>query len=588
MPHASTWHSRLAPWLSGLVIVAALAALYFRFILRPEEFFIGDLVSYYQPMRQYVSGCLGEGKLPMWTTALFAGTPQIADAQLAIFYPPTWLHLWVSFPLSELILLLGHLFLGGIGVLFLARRLGLGRASALFAALGYSLSGFFVSHLVHPNFVHSAAWIPWLLGLLHGVVAGPQGAARRASEVALAAAATAGCLLAGGVQIAYLGLGMAAVMALVWVIATPDLDHRSRLLRGAAAVGALSLGVGLAAVQLLPTAELAPLSIRAEGVTLELARSYRLAARQGLGLVVPFPFGLAERTPVVWSQPFHESFGYFGVSALPLALTALFGFGIFGSQGQPLGVRAWRLGLPRLVLGAIALCGLFAAMGPEAPVDVHRWLFELLPGFDRFRAPGRLLFLVLTPTILLAAFGLQDLLGGDENLRARARRLHLGFSLLMVGVACSVGLLASGAGGPMPEATAELARRSALGSACVVLAVVALVRGGARWRVARAWVGAGVVAIHLLDLVTVGRAVVAARQLPDGVDPGRLAHRPPPEAEADPGRAHHDHRVLYQPDSCFMLQNAGLLHGYDNLRTYSPGWLRRTYDLSHLADQGRF
>lgn len=579
MPKA-TLLRRAAPWLAALTLTAGLAGIYGRYVVRPSELFVGDLVSFYQPMRHDTARCLASGRLPLWTPAIFAGTPQIADAQLAVFYPPTLLHLALPFPLAELVALLLHLALGGLGMLWLARRLDLGWAPALLAGLGYAGSGFFVTHLVHPNFVHSAAWVPMLLALVHGLVAAPPGTGPRPRWAAGAAVITALTLLAGGLQVAYYGLGIATVMGLAWGLAHPGLRRRERLGRLVAVAGALALGGVLAAIQLLPTSEFAALSIRADGVTLELARSYRMAARQSLHLVVPFPFGLAERTPVLWSQPFHESFGYFGVAAVPLALTAL-----AMPCARPF---HWRGALPRWLLGGLALVALLAAMGPEAPVDLHRWLFRWLPGFDRFRAPGRLLFVTLTAAVILAAHGLGDLLEGDVARRARARTLHLAFTLLALGVALSVWLLASGATGPLPQATAALAQRSALGAALVAFAAWVLSAGGERLRVAPAWIGAGLVAVHLVDLLTVGRALVGARQVPPGTDVARRAHRPPPEVQADPRRASHPRRVLYRPDSYYMLQNAGLLHGYDNLRSYSPVMLRRTYDLLHLADRGRF
>lgn len=590
---------RLAPWLAALVIFGALGAIYARYLARPHEFFVGDLVSYYQPMRAYTAECLAAGSLPRWTSAIFAGTPQIADAQLAVFYPVTWIHLAVPFPLSELLALLFHLALGGLGMLWLVRRLGLGLAPGLMAALGYGGSGFFISHMVHPNFVHSAAWVPWLLGLLHGLVTRPASLGTRAREVAGVALLTALCLLAGGTQLSYLGLGLAAVLTLGWLVTGSAKGWKEHLAWGALAGAAVLVGILLSAVQLLPSAELASLSVRAEGVTLEVAQSYRMAARQGLALVVPFPYGLANETPVLWSQPFHESFGYFGVLAIPLALTALFaraGATGTGDKSRPptpsehtqAAGRILRLGFGRWLLGATAFLALLAAMGPEAPVNVHRFLFEHLPGFDRFRAPGRLLFVVLTCTLLLAAHGLGDILGEDPLRAAAARRLHFAFTLLVCGVALSVALFASGDRGGLPPATAALARRSALFAAAVALAAWILLGGGHRRRVPAAWVGAGVVALHLLDLVTVGRALVGAWRVPDGVDLARLAHRPPPQVGADPGQSNREHRVTFRPDSYFMLQNAGLLFGYDNLRSYSPVMLRRTYDLLHLADRGRF
>ena len=562
---------RLSAPLSGLILAGAVLFLYGRFVRHPDAYFVGDLVSYYQPVRHYYAQCLTAGELPLWTPALFAGTPMIADAQLGAFYPPTLIHLGVGFPLAELVEFLAHVILGGLGMLWLSRRLGLRTAPALFAALGFALSGFFAAHLMHPNFIYSAAWLPWLLGALHAVVhrGGPRTLAWAALFVGLS-------VLAGGLQLVYYGFAFALILATVWALTAADLDHRTRLVRLAAVGGAFALGMALCAVQLLPTGEFAGLSIRAHGVTLDVARSYRLPARQALHLIVPYLFGLQGRTPWVAGQDFYEAFGYFGVLCLPLAVAAL-------RRRDSLAVAA-----PRWALAAVALLSLVAATGPEGIVDLHHWLFRLAPGFDRFRAPGRLLYLVQTAGVLLAATGLQDLLSTKPDRAAAARTgFTAGTLVVLGGIAASV-LFTAGAPAALPKATAALARQSALGATAVVLGAFLLVAGGSRLRVRGTGVAAGLVALHALDLLVVGRLFVGATAPPAGTDVARLAHRPPPAIDANPRTAHHDQRVLYAPGSFFMLQNAGLLHGYDNLRSYSPVMLRRTYDLLYLADHGTF
>ena len=96
------------------------------------------------------------------------------------------------------------------------------------------------------------------------------------------------------------------------------------------------------------------------------------------------------------------------------------------------------------------------------------------------------------------------------------------------------------------------------------------------------------VSLLALDLGLAGRPLAASLRPPPGTDLARRAHRPPPAIHASLGHPARRYRVLYTPDSYFMLQNAGLLHGYDNLRAYSPVLLRRTWDLLSLADHGHF
>lgn len=560
-------HERRAALLVGTLIVGAVLVLYGRFLARPADFFIGDLVSLFQPLRHQYAAAVSGGELPLWSSAIFAGTPIFADPQAATFYPGTAMHLALGYPLAELLAFLLHLVLGGWGMVWLCRKLGLGWAPAALAGLSYCCSGYFVTHLVHPNFIHTAAWIPWALGGLRRVVDTGQ-----ARWVALGAVTVGLSLLAGGLQLAYYGLGAALVLAVAWAAAESSLSPKQRLVRCGLAAGALGLGLALAAIQLIPTAEFSAQSVRADGVTLELARSYRLPARGVLQLFVPYMYGLPGKTPYVGGQSFYEAFGYLGVAAVPLALTAL-----------------GRLRVERLALAGLVLLAVWAAAGPEAPVDLHRGLYAVLPGFDRFRAHGRLLYLAVLGLSILAAYGLHDLLHGGAAVQKRAARLWLGFTLLALGVAGTVWLGASGQPGLIPPAAARLARTSAVVASGVLLGCWAAWTLGRRAGLGAGWLAAGVIAIHLLDLLATGRTLVAHRHPPAGVDTRRRAHRLPAAVQASARTgAGEGHRVLFAPDTYYMLQNLGMVQGFDNLRAYGPMMLRQTYDLLHHADRGRF
>ncbi len=558
---------RRAALIVGALIGGAVLVLYGRFLVRPADFFIGDLVNLFGPLRHQWAAAVSSGELPLWSSAIFAGTPVFSDPQAATFYPGTSVHLAMDYPLAELVAFLMHLILGGWGVVWLCRKLGLGWAPAAMAGLSYCCSGYFITHLVHPSFIHTAAWIPWAMGALRQVVD-----TGRARWVALGAVAVGLSLLAGGLQLAYYGLGAALVLAGGWAAAEPTLAPKQRLARFGLVAVTVGLGLALASIQLLPTAEFSAHSVRAHGVTLDLARSYRLPARGVLQLFVPYMYGLPGKTPYVGGQNFFEAFGYVGVAALPLALAAL-----------------GRLRIERLVLAGLVLLALWAAVGPEAPWDLHRSLYTALPGFDRFRAHGRLLYLVVLGVSLLAAYGLQDLLHGPEADQQRASRLWLGFTLLALGVAGAAWLGATGQPGLVPKLAAHLARTSAVVAAGVVLGVWAVWTLGRRASLGTTWLAAGIIAIHLMDLLATGRTLVAHRHPPAGVDTHRRAHRLPAVVQAGARTGGPEgHRVLFAPSTYYMLQNLGMVQDFDNLRAYGPMMLRRTYDLLHHADRGRF
>ncbi|HEX2325112.1 MAG TPA: hypothetical protein VHQ00_06910, partial [Chloroflexota bacterium] len=145
------------------------------------------------------------------------------------------------------------------------------------------------------------------------------------------------------------------------------------------AVGAVALnGVLLAAAQLLPALELSRSSYRQGGIPLP----------EAIGLAVERTYILESLLPTFWSLPSQEVTGYVGVVALPLALVAF----VLSPARRTV-----------LLLGGLALLGVTLALGAYTPL--YAVLYEVVPLFDSFRAPGRWLLVSSFALAGLAAHG---------------------------------------------------------------------------------------------------------------------------------------------------------------------------------------
>jgi hypothetical protein len=174
----------------------------------------------------------------------------------------------------------------------------------------------------------------------------------------------------------------------------PPLLGFGDLLRLAKALGrnllvyalSVSVGLALAAVQLLPSYELSRLSVRSGGLPYREAVSFSL--RLHLILYSLLPTFREDLSQVFGGESFSEYVGYVGVLALFLALV--------GVLGQ------WRRGrtLFFVFLGAL---GLFLALGLANPA--YFLFYKLVPGFSLFRAPARWLYLYTTAVAVLAGLG---------------------------------------------------------------------------------------------------------------------------------------------------------------------------------------
>jgi hypothetical protein len=223
--------------------------------------------------------------------------------------------------------------------------------------------------------------------------------------------------VAAGLFVAYRAVGSAD--PLQWVqrpsLARFGASALKLAIHGMLGVGILALigfvGVGIAAVQLLPLLEMGHETYRGSGLDPAAASVNSVWWGDLATLVLPRMYDTARGGYwglwVKW-----ETVLYVGVA--PLALAAL---GLMLGRGRH---RAFFAGL-----GAL---GLWLAFGPNAPVP--GWtILQSLPGFEVLRSPGRFSLLFVLAVAVLAAYGV-DWLAARRVSQARA-----GVAVLAAGAA---------------------------------------------------------------------------------------------------------------------------------------------------------
>ncbi|MBM3135855.1 MAG: YfhO family protein, partial [Chloroflexi bacterium] len=380
-----------------LLAIVALAALtllfYWRMVGTNQILTSYDTFTYFYPYRAYAANALAQGRLPLWLPDLFLGVPFLANIQTAVFYPLNLLFWVFSTPQALAASVVGHVFLAGAFTYAFARlSVGLGRFGAFLAAVVFMFGGFLAVQAGHVNQLNASAWLPLLLLTFDLAYR------RRSLAWGLGAGLVlAMVLLAGHTQEAYMTLVALGLFAL-WRALTAGPAPRGRWLRLRVAAGLLILvllvGLGLAAVQLLPTAELSLLSVRGGGMSYREATSFSLDPRLGLVALLP---GFSEQPPS------SEYVGYVGIVALGLALAAV--------------VRRWRE--PAVVFFALlAGLGLFLALGRWNPF--YYLAYHLVPGFQLFRVPARWLYLYTFGAAMLVGLGVENLSPGPSPARGGA------------------------------------------------------------------------------------------------------------------------------------------------------------------------
>lgn len=144
------------------------------FLLVFREFFFTNRVFYERdstvvevPVKKLTVQLLKEGNFALWTDAHGNGQPFMANPKNAVFYPTTWLYLFLplftAFKLHYLI----HALLGWLGLCVLCKSYSLSRKASFLGASLFAFSGMYLSSFEFYNHIAALAWMPWVLWLLH-------------------------------------------------------------------------------------------------------------------------------------------------------------------------------------------------------------------------------------------------------------------------------------------------------------------------------------------------------------------------------------------------------------------------------------
>ena len=611
---SAAWWRRWLPDLLALGLLTLATAGFFWRILFAGAWMPaggGDLAALLYPTYHFAAQSLKSGIFPLWNPYLWGGAPFAADIQSGLFYPVNLIY----FRLAPEVLYRGlmglavfHFWLAGLGMFLYLRRFLAGSSilPPLGGALAFMFSDYFIVHFGNLNLVAQAAWLPLIFLFYHRSLAERRLGPAVWAGLCLAMAATAGH--AQPLMLIGLGLGWDLLVELglafadVW--ATQD-AHSGRKglvvgqwLRAAwpplsTLVVMLGIGLGVAAIALVPAYEMTRHTLRAD-YSYAQASAYSLAPAQLAGLLVPSFFG---RDPATyWGAWDRVEVGYVGVLTLLLAALALL---------VPRRVaRPWRsqIGPEERASGfavggtyryaSLAAFGLLLAMGGYAAL--HGWLYALVPGLGSMRAPARAVFLMDFALAALAGLGL-DILMHDQgkSVRRALRRLLRASAWVIAALALVAIPLAFYAIITSQDKDPAIFRRVSAATSGLVfftallVACVGLFYLRQRGRLRPVLVGALAVGLLFFDLASLGSSVDVGYDDPtrNFDHPGILGF-----LQADPGVYRIDSRTdvwhVWQPNTPLLgrifdvggLTNPLTLADYDRYWRSIPSRSSRLYD----------
>jgi len=393
--------------IAAIVLALSLMLIFWRYLftsslIYPVSELGSDLNREVVPLARYIVQTIQQGNpLPLWRTYHLSGAPIAGHPVAPIFYPPTWICLFLPLPLALNLLVVGHLWWAGLGTfVFMKDVFKLHWHSCLIAALVFALAPRWVALISggHWQSIMALAWWPWACWVFARFWQTKRPVWGLTLGVCLAAQAltdgrylfiTLACL-----AIATLSfyrwktkLNWSVLSATLWVIA-----------------GVICLG--LAAVQTLPFLELLPYSTRSSLTEVE-ANAFSLPIYLTAGVLFPLKL------------KFPEWYLYTGVSVIMLSIWSL------AKKPARQEMVAWM---------AIGI-GLLLSLGDNSPL--YTALLQWVPGFGLFRIPSRWWLLSVSGLAVLSGWAVEKWLcfrsEGSRGERGRFLLLVMGTIYIVVG-----------------------------------------------------------------------------------------------------------------------------------------------------------
>lgn len=414
---------------------------------------LDDLVLENYPWKNFILESLRAGELPLWNPYILAGQPFLAAGQNAALYPFGIIFLIMPLTQAYGVFTALHFWLAATSMYFLARVFRLSPFASAVSGIIYAFSGFMVVSIVFPMIVSAAAWLPAILAMVElslreenkrRLADATYSPAREILFALLASILLGMQFLAGHVEVSYYILMVLGYFAL-WRTIAMSVNWSSRrvdwrqLVRSLLVLGGvLLLGFSLAAIQLVPLAELVQYNFRAGSVSYDQVAGWALPARQAITFLIPDFFGnpidhsyfdifdrITKPAPtgtIFWGvKNYVEAGAFVGVFALVLALIAVCARIIFSAPrlisrraGNPSietipdsvtaqdGVDPFAQ-IPISLFAVLALLSLLFAFG----TPFYALLFYGLPGYNQLHTAFRWIFPFTLCVAFLAGAGIQ-------------------------------------------------------------------------------------------------------------------------------------------------------------------------------------
>src|SRR5213593_1121892 len=153
------WNADL--WYPVLLVVAGIL-FFWDPLFSSKNFYFRDILNFHYPLHKVMIDAYARWEFLLWNPYVYLGQPLLANPNYMAFYPTNLFHLFLPFNYAFKLHFIVHPILGGLGLYFLQRRLGIDALAGFGGSLAYQFCGPVLSFLNLYNIVPAVALIHWL------------------------------------------------------------------------------------------------------------------------------------------------------------------------------------------------------------------------------------------------------------------------------------------------------------------------------------------------------------------------------------------------------------------------------------------
>ena len=139
---------------------ALVSGFFAKVIFLKNTFFLGCIMNSFQPWWTFSIEGIKNGTIYLWNPYLFSGQPFIANIQTALFYPFKLLFCIFGYNLGFKIFVVLHIFLAGLFMYLLARKLEISKESSFVSCLIFAFGGYLLVQIEFFSAMGSCIWLP--------------------------------------------------------------------------------------------------------------------------------------------------------------------------------------------------------------------------------------------------------------------------------------------------------------------------------------------------------------------------------------------------------------------------------------------